>query len=573
MSSISNDEDKTKKATNATKDKSKGTKKFKRGLGFVKHTVQSLANSTDNLHLLNATSRQFKQTLTLSNGNKGQTKLLPLPTTKQPSPATFLQSVDKKTTTTTTTTTSDTTPHMPRKSIGSSSTSSSILKSETFKDDCGFTVIKTDDGDDVKPLYKSQQSSTSSSSTSLLSHRTTTSTTTTATPSSSSSLSISLLPNISSNNLLSSPSQLFLSQKPINNYDISPKFHKEWLENNFNKSQWIRSQQSWHDHSSNTINSQPIIKLMIIGQIAVGKTSLCSKFCDNTFNVNTSHVKPTVFFDLYQRIINVEGIECNLIIYDLAGHMDDYSLTEFVNKFIGTCHCLIMAYDTSKCLKLKHGTHINDSYSKELYYYSGSKLAETYKIAKECNVQLALVGTKLDLIENDERAIEYNLNVAKDFKAKFPHISLIRFTSAKTGGYVQDFFSEAITLALHQQAMTSKCLCISCMQLTDALICGNLKLWAQLLTTKRKVMVKTATRPSLLQLPMNMGEEIQMKDVDEYEDEDEDDEEEEESVGDLSTIVDDFNGLCDFIKTKLRKEFGINKNTGNNTTTTSSCCW
>ena len=65
-----------------------------------------------------------------------------------------------------------------------------------------------------------------------------------------------------------------------------------------------------------TPTRRKIFKIVIIGEAAVGKTSLVKKFCEGSF---LEGYKTTIGSDFYVKNFNIEDINVSLSLWDLAG--------------------------------------------------------------------------------------------------------------------------------------------------------------------------------------------------------------------------------------------------------------
>ncbi|XP_067930925.1 ras-related protein Rab-35-like [Watersipora subatra] len=83
-----------------------------------------------------------------------------------------------------------------------------------------------------------------------------------------------------------------------------------------------------------------IIKLVVIGDNGVGKTSLVYQYADHTFS--ESHIT-TLGIDYKRKIVDTNGKKCKLFIWDTAGQEQFRSITSTLYR--GT-HGVILVYDT-----------------------------------------------------------------------------------------------------------------------------------------------------------------------------------------------------------------------------------
>ncbi|XP_055914469.1 ras-related protein Rab-18 [Eupeodes corollae] len=190
-----------------------------------------------------------------------------------------------------------------------------------------------------------------------------------------------------------------------------------------------------------------IIKILIIGESGVGKSSLIRRFVDNEFDDNHD---VTIGVDFKTKLMNIDGVDFKLAIWDTAGAERFRSLTP---SFYRNAKCAILVYDITSRESLQK----LESWLLELENYSNNR-----------NVPTMVVGNKIDM----ERAITREEGVL--FAKK--HRSLFLETSAKNNVSVADVFEEivrktinsddfemglsnGINVAEGEQAVESTCRC------------------------------------------------------------------------------------------------------------------
>ncbi|XP_055842043.1 ras-related protein Rab-18 [Episyrphus balteatus] len=158
-----------------------------------------------------------------------------------------------------------------------------------------------------------------------------------------------------------------------------------------------------------------IIKILIIGESGVGKSSLIRRFVDDQFDDNHD---VTIGVDFKTKLMNIDGVEFKLAIWDTAGAERFRSLTP---SFYRNAKCAILVYDITSRESLQK----LESWLLELENYSNNR-----------NVPTMVVGNKIDM----ERAItrEEGLKFARK------HRSLFLETSAKNNVSVADVFEEIV---------------------------------------------------------------------------------------------------------------------------------
>jgi len=163
--------------------------------------------------------------------------------------------------------------------------------------------------------------------------------------------------------------------------------------------------------------------LLLIGDSAVGKSSLLLRFCDNAFqegNVNLTSV------DFKTKNLTIEGKTVQLQVWDTAGQERFRTIT---SSFYRGAHGIIVVYD------IADQTSFNNV---KLWMQE----IQRYASAGVCRM---LVGNKVDLA--DHRAIEFN--TAKEYA---DNLSIpFSETSAKTGTEVDKVFEKLTLEILRQQ--------------------------------------------------------------------------------------------------------------------------
>lgn len=168
-----------------------------------------------------------------------------------------------------------------------------------------------------------------------------------------------------------------------------------------------------------SINQKDTVKLLIIGDQAVGKSSITLRYTDDVFN---SYISGTTGIDLKKKNVVIKNKETNtdieykLLIYDTAGH-DRYR--QFAKSQIKTVHGIIIVYDVTD----KNSFNNVSNWIKQIQDLSSG------------STPFVLVGNKTDLIdqrviiktEGDNMANKYNINYYE--------------TSAYNGNGIDDLFN------------------------------------------------------------------------------------------------------------------------------------
>ncbi|EDW05838.2 ras-related protein Rab-18 [Drosophila mojavensis] len=157
------------------------------------------------------------------------------------------------------------------------------------------------------------------------------------------------------------------------------------------------------------------IKLLIIGESGVGKSSLIRRFVENKFDDNHD---VTIGMDFKSAIMNVDGIDYKVALWDTAGAERFRSLTpSFYRKALGA----ILVYDITNresLVKL-------DAWMAELDSYSDNP-----------NIAIIVVGNKID----KDRVVDRE--DGRKFARK--HRALFIETSAKCDQFVSDVFKDIV---------------------------------------------------------------------------------------------------------------------------------
>ena len=183
-----------------------------------------------------------------------------------------------------------------------------------------------------------------------------------------------------------------------------------------------------------------IIKLVILGDSGVGKTSLINKYLFDNYNpIETI----TIGASFFQRDINFyykgENINFVLQIWDTAGQERFRSMVPLYIKNTAVC---IIAFDSSII-----GLDNFKERIKEYYNYWSNYILENKNVD---NILVYLVGTKRDLISTTDitKVNEYleELNIKR---------SRICFVSSKSGNYVYNLF-ERIFIDLYENELLNR---------------------------------------------------------------------------------------------------------------------
>lgn len=155
-------------------------------------------------------------------------------------------------------------------------------------------------------------------------------------------------------------------------------------------------------------------KIVVLGHFGVGKTSLIRRFVTDTFSDN---YKVTIGVHITKKVVEITTDKAvSFILWDLEGTDDLSSLRK---SFLLGTHGVVFVFDVSRPSTFQN---LNED------------LKDVDK--KITNVPLLVVGNKLDLVVLPELEV----------LLKQHEISVDFFTSAKTGGAVNDMFMKLAKL-------------------------------------------------------------------------------------------------------------------------------
>ena len=160
------------------------------------------------------------------------------------------------------------------------------------------------------------------------------------------------------------------------------------------------------------------IKITLIGNSGVGKTSIINQYIDQTFDEANA---ATIGANYSEKVITKNNKEYELNIWDTAGQEKFHSVGK---HFYKDAYIVCLVYDITSQDSLKQ--------LETIWYPDIKKYGEKYTI-------LAVVGNKSDLYENDNLADE---NHAKEFAQSISAIFML--TSAKTGDGIEKLFDTLV---------------------------------------------------------------------------------------------------------------------------------
>jgi small GTP-binding protein len=161
----------------------------------------------------------------------------------------------------------------------------------------------------------------------------------------------------------------------------------------------------------NKVDSSSQIKIMILGNQAVGKSSIMLRYTDDVFHYN---MMGTAGVDFKKKMVKIGNEEIKVMIYDTAGHDRFRQITK--NLYKGS-QGIMLVYDVSD----------------KKTFESVSYWMDHIKNNADVGVEIILVGNKID-ITNREVSTEDGIGLANKFKVPIVE------TSALNGFNVENAF-------------------------------------------------------------------------------------------------------------------------------------
>ena len=171
------------------------------------------------------------------------------------------------------------------------------------------------------------------------------------------------------------------------------------------------------------------IKLTVLGDPAVGKTSLIDKYITDSFNENYS---PTLGVNIVTKDIRIEedDSDIRLLLWDIAGQ-DKYEITR--QMFFQGCSGTLLVYDITRYSTFERIT---------------SKWLEDFKKYSRPDGVYLLIGNKSDLIDSVKVSSEEGNSLAEKINA----VKFIE-TSAKYGKNVEEAFKTLVSHVLKKSGV------------------------------------------------------------------------------------------------------------------------
>uniref|UniRef100_A0A8D0LA90 Ras-related protein Rab-36 n=1 Tax=Sphenodon punctatus TaxID=8508 RepID=A0A8D0LA90_SPHPU len=171
-----------------------------------------------------------------------------------------------------------------------------------------------------------------------------------------------------------------------------------------------------------------ISKVVVVGDLYVGKTSLINRFCKDIFDRD---YKATIGVDFEIERFEIAGVPYNLQIWDTAGQEKFKCIA---SAYYRGAEVIITVFDLADIQTLDH---------------TKQWLEDALRENEPGSTFVFLVGTKKDLVSDAacERIELDAVRLANEMQAEYWSVS------AKTGENVKEFFSRVAALAFEQSML------------------------------------------------------------------------------------------------------------------------
>ncbi|KAF0885881.1 RAB36 protein, partial [Crocuta crocuta] len=197
----------------------------------------------------------------------------------------------------------------------------------------------------------------------------------------------------------------------------------------------LQLKEHFHGQVSSTCQSRNtgtvglrLSKVVVVGDLYVGKTSLIHRFCKNVFDRD---YKATIGVDFEIERFEISGIPYSLQIWDTAGQEKFKCIA---SAYYRGAQVIITAFDLTDVQTLEH---------------TRQWLEDALRENEPGSCFVFLVGTKKDLLSGAacEQAEVEAVRLANEMQAEYWSVS------AKTGENVKAFFSRVAALAFEQSIL------------------------------------------------------------------------------------------------------------------------
>ncbi|XP_033832352.1 ras-related protein Rab-34a isoform X1 [Periophthalmus magnuspinnatus] len=182
------------------------------------------------------------------------------------------------------------------------------------------------------------------------------------------------------------------------------------------------------EQRTGTVGRFKISKVIVVGDLAVGKTCLINRFCKDTFDKN---YKATIGVDFEMERFEVLGVPFSLQLWDTAGQERFKCIA---STYYRGAQIVIIVFDLTDVASLGH---------------TRQWLEDALKENDPTSVQLFIVGTKKDLSSPAQyNQIEQDaLKIAQEMSAEYWAVSSL------TGENVKEFFFRVASLAFEMNVL------------------------------------------------------------------------------------------------------------------------
>lgn len=175
----------------------------------------------------------------------------------------------------------------------------------------------------------------------------------------------------------------------------------------------------------NNENKKNNLKIIIIGDQAVGKSSLLMRYCEDKFTLN---MMGTAGIDFKRKMIEYRKTPINVIFYDSAGH-DRFR--HIVKQHYQGAKGIILTYDVTDKNSF---TNVDD-------------WMNNIKENADSNAEIILIGNKTDLNEHRVVSTEEGIDLGKKYDVQ------VFETSAKLGENTEKAFYSIIIKILENKVL------------------------------------------------------------------------------------------------------------------------
>jgi small GTP-binding protein len=167
------------------------------------------------------------------------------------------------------------------------------------------------------------------------------------------------------------------------------------------------------------IQKHKTVKIVVSGDGGVGKTSFLNRLVNDHFN---NEIDLTRGVDFFSKIIQVNGIEYNFILWDFAGQSQ---FKEILDKFVDGSIAALILFDLSRINTIE------------------TVLSWIDKLKQLGSIPILILGTKMDLIDSKNTVLidNYIYEVVKGYDNVYDYLKI----SSKTGHNINQAFLSLIS--------------------------------------------------------------------------------------------------------------------------------